>query len=307
MKYFYFPLLFSLFTACIVATSEAEQERQSLSYPEQKYEVIDRRPEYRGWDYIINNLIRDKIESKNVLGVYQHPRMPRFTTVSFALEPRESSRSYRGFFTNKSLQSALECLQQHANAFELAEKHFAVNKFVLASILHIETHCGRNTGKDLVINRLSRLSSIADPENVLKNYKRLKRQDKAVSYVEVLNRAQYLERTFYPEVVALFQLSKDKNWDLFNLRGSRAGAIGIPQFLPRSYITYGFDGNLDSVVSLQDPTDSIWSVANYLSNYGWNDNSSKNSKREAIWRYNRSDAYVNAVLGVAEKLSKRSP
>lgn len=53
-------------------------------------------------------------------------------------------------------------------------------------------------------------------------------------------------------------------------KGSYAGALGIPQFLPSSVFKFGRDGDGDGVVDLYGSlTDSVASVANYLEAHGY--------------------------------------
>ncbi len=54
------------------------------------------------------------------------------------------------------------------------------------------------------------------------------------------------------------------------LRGSWAGAMGQPQFLPSSYLAYGADGDGDGRVDIwNSDVDTAASIANYLEKHGW--------------------------------------
>jgi len=112
---------------------------------------------------------------------------------------------------------------------------------------------------------------------------------------------------FYPEVKAVFDLSEQMRVDPLELRGSGSGALGIPQFLPRSYLWYGVDGNQDGSVSLYDPDDAIPSCAKYLQHYGWKPGLSRTEQRNVVWGYNHSDAYIDTVLWLADEVQSPSP
>ena len=115
-------------------------------------------------------------------------------------------------------------------------------------------------------------------------------------------RAAYLEREFYPELRTLLDLGLKKKFNLLKLRGSTAGAFGLPQFLPSSYVRFGYDGNGDGKVDLFNVADAIHSASNFLKGSGWSDDLPEAEKRKVIWKYNHSDAYIDTVLGIAAKL-----
>jgi membrane-bound lytic murein transglycosylase B len=82
----------------------------------------------------------------------------------------------------------------------------------------------------------------------------------------------------YPKRAAFFReelehyllLGRERSTNIFNIKGSYAGAIGIPQFMPSSYRRYAVDFDNDGKVDLSGSTaDAIGSVANYLKSYGW--------------------------------------
>ena len=65
-------------------------------------------------------------------------------------------------------------------------------------------------------------------------------------------------------------LTREQDTEIFSIKGSYAGAIGIPQFMPSSYRKYAVDFDSDGKIDLSGSTaDSIGSVANYLTAHGW--------------------------------------
>jgi membrane-bound lytic murein transglycosylase B len=75
---------------------------------------------------------------------------------------------------------------------------------------------------------------------------------------------------FSSELREYLLLASRNNLDPLSTNGSYAGAIGIPQFMPSSYLNYSVDFNDDGVRNLVDDfDDAIGSVANYLSVHGW--------------------------------------
>ncbi len=57
---------------------------------------------------------------------------------------------------------------------------------------------------------------------------------------------------------------------MFEVRGSFAGAIGLPQFMPGSIRRYAVDFDGDGRIDLHgSPADAIGSVARFLAEHGW--------------------------------------
>jgi membrane-bound lytic murein transglycosylase B len=76
---------------------------------------------------------------------------------------------------------------------------------------------------------------------------------------------------------------------------STAGAQGPMQFIPSTWAAYGMGGNI------RDPHDAILGAANYLSASG-----APGDVRGALYAYNPSSDYVNAVLAYADRI-RRDP
>ena len=62
------------------------------------------------------------------------------------------------------------------------------------------------------------------------------------------------------------------NLNIYSLKGSYAGAMGLGQFMPSSYLNYAvsFDGN--KKIDLFTIKDAVVSVANYMNKHGWKKN-----------------------------------
>ena len=75
---------------------------------------------------------------------------------------------------------------------------------------------------------------------------------------------------FRGELKQFLLLAREERMDPLEPRGSYAGAIGLPQFMPssiRAYaLDYDFDGNIDLATNAED---AIGSVAHYLARHGW--------------------------------------
>ncbi len=280
----------------------ANHPRAAIAAPRQEPTPLLPDSPLHGWDYVIDKLRKDGFKEERLRHAYLDPRMPYLTLVPFSVHPRESSASYRHFTKSAEVQLARDFLTKNKKAFDEAEKRFHVSRFVVVSILLIESHFGRHTGQLLALHRLSRLASVADPANLKQNFHEQQLRDRTVTYEQVVQRAAYLEKTFYPEILSLFDIAEKAGVDVLDIRGSSAGAIGMPQFLPSAMIKFGIDGDSDHRLSLYEDADAIASTSNFLHFYGWKEPADRNAKRRVIMRYNKSEAYVEAVLGVAARL-----
>jgi hypothetical protein len=74
---------------------------------------------------------------------------------------------------------------------------------------------------------------------------------------------------------------------------STAGARGPMQFMPATWRAYGLGGNI------RDPRDAILGAANYL-----HANGAPGSYRRALYHYNPSSHYVEAVLRFARRIRR---
>jgi membrane-bound lytic murein transglycosylase B len=97
----------------------------------------------------------------------------------------------------------------------------------------------------------------------------------------------------------LFCLEEHK--DPLSLKGSWAGAFGLPQFVPSSYVRYGRDGDADGIVDLNNLSDALASTANYLQASGWS-RKDLGKQKKALFAYNHCDQYVMAVLAYARAI-----
>ena len=66
-------------------------------------------------------------------------------------------------------------------------------------------------------------------------------------------------------------LTRDLKLDPLAIKGSYAGAMGAPQFMPSNYRRYAVDANADGHIDLwSNWSDVCASVGNYLKEHGWN-------------------------------------
>lgn len=151
--------------------------------------------------------------------------------------------AYRArFVTESRIAEGAEFWRRHAAALARASSERGVPEEIIVAIIGVETVYGRQMGTWRVIDALSTLAFDYAP------------------------RAEF----FRSELEQYLLFARDAGLDVFSVRGSYAGAIGIPQFMPGSYRRFAIDFDGDGAIDLRaSPADSIGSVANFLVKHGW--------------------------------------
>jgi membrane-bound lytic murein transglycosylase B len=295
-----FKNIFLIFFALVSVTSVtcAFAESKKLTQPEKSTQL-----EFGGWNLVAKQLIKDGVNPKLVKQVLES--VPAFEFIPFKLKPVEGSSMYNLMTETKRIDRAAENLKKYKKSFHEAEHKFGVTRYAIAAIISVETNWGTFTGDNIVLYRLLRIASTLDPSNVNLNYKKHQQEDASVALQQTEDRAKYLFDTFYPQILAIFKIYDDQPDRILELKGSVAGAFGLPQFLPLSYQKYALDGNADGKIDLMDPEDAIMSVANFLKAHGWRKLMPPQEKLKVLWHYNRSDAYGRAIIKVALNLQSR--
>ncbi|MFZ2293787.1 MAG: lytic murein transglycosylase B, partial [Polaromonas sp.] len=130
-----------------------------------------------------------------------------------------------------------------------AEKEYGVPPEIIVGIIGVETIYGRNTGSFRVMDALTTLAF-----------------DFPASHPRAQERSEY----FKGEIEQFLTLESRKNADPFEPRGSYAGAMGMPQFMPSSWVKYAVDFDGDGSIDLwNSPADVIGSVASYFKAFNW--------------------------------------
>lgn len=150
---------------------------------------------------------------------------------------------YRSRFVEPlRIRAGREFMTEHAATFARAQQEFGVPQEIVAAIIGVETIYGRHTGDFELLSALSTLGFTYPP------------------------RADLFRR----ELGELFLLAREQGQTAASFRGSYAGALGYPQFLPSSWRRYAIDFDGDGHTDLiGSPTDAIGSVAAYLAAHGW--------------------------------------
>jgi membrane-bound lytic murein transglycosylase B len=215
---------------------------------------------------------------------------------------RESRANYSHFLDTYSTALARDFLEKNRVFLEEKEKEYGVEKEVIVAILLIESSFGRHVEKYRVFNTLCTLSQAVHPEVFPVAFRYLKESNTDLTEAYLRKRARRKSGWAFQELKAFLEIGIRENLDIMEVRGSWAGAFGLPQFLPTSYLTYAVDGDGDNRVHLGNRRDAMASVANYLRAHGWKLGLSEKEMKGILFRYNRSHLYGETVLNCARKL-----
>lgn len=203
---------------------------------------------------------------------------------------KEKPSDYHHFLGPKVVERGQHFLIEHADKLQTAETQFQVKKEVIVAILTVESNFGKSTGRFSVFNVYASLA-VMDHPVVMRKYK----LDPALK--DRIHRKASWGRS---ELKALLTYARQNNLDPLDIKGSWAGALGYPQFLPSSILRFGVDGDQNGVVDLYTIDDTIFSVANYLHMAGFQMNDPVTWDK-AVFSYNHSQAYTDMVLDLAKQ------
>ncbi|HXD41196.1 MAG TPA: lytic murein transglycosylase B [Ramlibacter sp.] len=160
-------------------------------------------------------------------------------------------RVYRGRFIDPvRVDAGVKFWQDNQQVLARAEREYGVPPEIIVGIVGVETIYGQQTGSFRVIDALATLA-FNFPE----------------AHPRAAERRDYFRRELEHFLVMQDQLKADPLKPL----GSYAGAMGMPQFMPSSWVRWAVDFDGDGRVDLtRSPADVIGSVANYFKSYGWN-------------------------------------
>ncbi|MBL0423177.1 lytic murein transglycosylase B [Ramlibacter sp. AW1] len=163
---------------------------------------------------------------------------------------RKNWAIYRSrFIDNFRINAGLRFWQENESWLAKAEREHGVPAEIIAGIIGVETIYGRQMGDFRVIDALSTLA-FNHPEN----------------HPRAAERAAY----FRGELEQFLSTQHRRSLDPLEPLGSFAGATGMPQFMPSSWVKWAVDFDGDGRIDLRNSAaDAIGSVANYLKGYGW--------------------------------------
>jgi membrane-bound lytic murein transglycosylase B len=156
-------------------------------------------------------------------------------------KPGSWSRYREKFLTERHIDDGADFWRLYSRDLERAQQRYGVPAEYIVGIIGVETLYGANVGTHRVIDALSTLAF---------DYPR---------------RSDY----FTEELEKYLLMARAEGIDPTSAVGSYAGAMGLGQFMPGSFVNWAVDFDGDGRKDLWNPVDAIGSVANYFAQHGW--------------------------------------
>jgi membrane-bound lytic murein transglycosylase B len=233
------------------ASAQNSSKRPSIAKSSTQYELYANREDAMQMaDDIAERRDLDKAWVRNAIGQARN-----IGQISRLMQPAPKGtaknwRVYRSRFIDPiRIKAGVKFWQDNAETLIKAEKEYGVPAEIIVGIIGVETIYGRDTGSYRVIDALTTLTF-----------------DFPASHPRAAERQAF----FKGELEHFLSLTSRSEIDPLSLRGSYAGAMGLPQFMPSSWVKYAIDFDEDGKVDLfNSPADVIGSVANYFKAFKW--------------------------------------
>jgi len=158
--------------------------------------------------------------------------------------------AYRNrFIEPRRIEAGAAFWQRHQATLARAEQEYGVPIHIIVGILGVETLYGQHMGNFRILDALATL---------------------AFDFPQAHPRARERQNFFRGELDHFLRLAQRSGNDPLSYRGSYAGAMGLPQFMPSSWRHHAVDFDGDGLIDLfNSPADAIGSVANYFRAFQW--------------------------------------
>ena len=182
--------------------------------------------------------------------IAQAQRLPQVARLMLPA-PRGTAKNwaaYRARFIEPiRLRAGLAFWENNRDTLSRAEAEFGVPASLIVGVIGVESLYGQHTGNFRVIDALTTL---------------------AFDFPSSHPRAEARATFFKDELEQFLSFTRRNGFDPLALRGSYAGAMGWPQFMPSSWVKYAVDFDGDGKVDLfNSQADVIGSVANYFKTF----------------------------------------
>ncbi len=206
---------------------------------------------YASLEHFIDKMVKKHgFDREYLLGLFSQARRKNWT-LSYLAKSDQTLKGkpaaggwdrYRAkFLDERHIDAGVDFARRHRDGLQRATRQYGVPEEYILGILAVETTFGSYVGSHRVLDALTTLS------------------------FDYARRGDY----FRDELENFLLMSRDEGMDPGKPVGSFAGAMGLSQFMPSSFLQWAVDFNGDGRRDLWNAEDAIGSVANYLAQHGW--------------------------------------
>jgi membrane-bound lytic murein transglycosylase B len=177
------------------------------------------------------------------------PSIPKLILPPTQVNKKNWSAYQARFIEPKRIQAGVEFWKKNLATLDKAEQTYGVPAWLIVGIIGVETFYGQHTGNFRTLDALSTLTFDFPKEHP---------------------RAAERQAFFSKELAQFLVLAQQEKIKPANIKGSYAGALGLPQFMPSSWAKFAVDFDGDHHIDLfNNRADVIGSVANYFKAFQW--------------------------------------
>lgn len=296
-----------LFVAGVISTNKETYSLRTLETQDQKIEFF--RP-------VIQKLIEKGVPEDYVLNLLRDTSVQfneRYVQVDVSLsrpsKSTSSSKIYDKLVNDEAVNRIINFINTNQFILNKIQNLYSIDPEVLASLLWVETRHGDYLGNHQIVSVYFSLA-LADTDNFIeynlkRNKDKLKPTKKEIGQLKnkLVQKSRSKANWAINELVSIYKNQNKFPLPVTQIYGSWAGAFGISQFIPSSFVRWAVDGNNDGLFNLFDVEDAIFSAANYLAKHGYGP--TEEQKRKALYAYNHSNTYVNTIMLLANKANEK--
>jgi membrane-bound lytic murein transglycosylase B len=233
------------------ASSASDQSRRSSVGPYYAERVTGDFAGYAGLEQFIDKMVQNHgFAREYLMGVFSQARRKNWTLDYLA----KSDQTLKGkpaiggwaryrsqFLDERHISAGVDFARRHRDTLQRATRKYGVPEEYILGILAVETTFGSYVGSHRVLDALTTLG------------------------FDYARRGDY----FRQELENFLLMARAEGIDPCKPKGSYAGAMGLGQFMPSSFLKWAIDFNGDGRRDLWNPEDAIGSVANYFAQHGW--------------------------------------
>ena len=248
-------ILLSLGLCISAGTQAAESAKKSKSKNKSSVPAVGasyaKRPDAMAWAERVakENQLDPKWVKAQVAQAKLIPSIPKLILPPVQVSQKNWAAYRARFIESKRIQAGVQFWQRHQTLLNQAEQTFGVSPWLIVGIIGVETFYGRHSGNYRVLDALSTLTFDFPKEHP---------------------RAIERQAFFSKELAQFLVMASKEKINPTKLKGSYAGAMGLPQFMPTSWANFAVDFDGDKHIDLfSNPADVIGSVANYFKAFQW--------------------------------------